>query len=129
MATMRDIVERAGREALNLRAGDPLEDEDFADILQALNEFLGGLKAKGVNIQHTADLDESATFPLAYELEGSMRDVLKERIAEMFDETVTLRMQKAAQEGRNAINAAYRLPDDMHVDRGLANMPSQRRVC
>lgn len=128
MATMADIVTGAAKRLRIIAADETLDANDSADILQALNDMFASWEAKGVNILFTADLALTATFPLTDKHIAGVKAMLAERVAEDFGKPVSAILARDALDGWSAVNADYRLPDDMQVDRALANLPSQRRV-
>lgn len=128
MTTLRDIVDGAATRLRLIRAGETLDAADAADFLQALNDLLGSLEGKGLNINWSGDLALAGTFPLGDRHIAGMKAMLAERMAEDLGKPVTALLARDARDGWNALNADYRLPDEMRVDTALGNMPSQRRV-
>lgn len=127
MATMRDIVTGAAKRLRMIGPADSLEAEDASDMLQALNDMLGSWVAMGVNINWGDDLGLSATVPLDAKHNAGLKAMLAQRYAEDTGKAITPQLARDADDGWHAINADYRLPEQMSCDSALTSMPLQRR--
>lgn len=127
MSTMLDICTGAARRLQVIQSNESLSSEDARDILDVLNKMMAAWKARGVDVQHDTALTQQATFPLPYEHEAGVEGLLAVEISGPFEMPIPVAVARTAADGWAALNAAYRLPEKMRVDRALGNMPSQRR--
>ena len=126
MATTRDIVNRALKEIRVASSYDGVDAHDANDALDKLNSIMHALANDGTTYEHT-DLALNDTFPLADSLIDPAVMWLAKNIVGLFGKGLTPYQAEMAEEGEEAIFAAYLTIPASTFDSALYRLPSNRR--
>ena len=126
MVATSEIVHRALKEIRVASSYDGIDAIDAKDALDKLNSILHGLANDGTTYEHTY-LALTTTYPLADSLVNSSVMWLAKHIAGQFGKTLSRDQYYAADEGEEAIFAAYFTVPDAVFDSGLVRLPSNRK--
>lgn len=117
MSSSAQIVTRALRRLKVLGANEDPAAADAADGLAALNAMLAAWQAKGVYV--------AGDVPLEARFEEGVVALLAVRLADDFSATASASVVRDAEEGWNALTAAFCPVPSAQFDSALTNMPSQ----
>lgn len=131
--TVGDVCLRAAKRLRIVPAGDTLQAEDMADILDAYNSMMFGFEAAGLTLTVPAgtaythaEQDTSDDFPLADKYFDAVWAVLMEKVIGQFpvDASVAAGVGVEMQAGWNRLYAGFLVVEEASVA-GMGSLPSQ----
>lgn len=110
MATVGDVVRRSLQRIVSQAAASPLDDSDYADAIDALNDMMASWEAEGVYLGYTevSTTGEQVTVP-----RGALRGIIANlaiEIAPDYQAPVSPGLARAAQEGMMVCRRLGRRP-------------------
>lgn len=127
MATARDIVTAALRRSQDIGTGESIDANEASDALEIFNDMMHAKKADHTNLSWQT-LSLSDTVPLEEEYIFGLKAMLAETLMSDLGKPIGNSIRKQAQRGREALRQGYKPISRLVFERGLARMPSQRRI-
>ncbi len=123
MATARTIVEGALKELRVTGAYNAVDAKDVKDGLEKLNDIMHALANDGTTYTHTT-MTLTTTFPFAAKLEEPAKMWLARELEGLFGKSLSRNQMIRANEGEEAIFAAYYTVPAATFDTALELLPS-----
>lgn len=126
MADAKDIITGALRRLGVIASDQPVDPNDQANVLIALNDMIFEWRGKGVDITPTA-LEPETAFPMAEDYHAGTKALLAVRVAPDFEEPINAQLKEDSIEGWAVIQAGFIEAPTADIDSGLKIMPSSQR--
>lgn len=103
MATVAQVAKASLQRILVQASEAPLEADEYQDFIFALNNFMAGLEARGIDLGYTAVSDLGDTLTVD---DGAIQGIIANlaiEVAPDYDGTISQGLVKSAKDGMNAI--------------------------
>lgn len=125
MATALDHIKRSLRLIKAIAAGEEPTAAEGEDALVTLNRMLHGFPSMGIERNHTTLSGLTAELNMPEEELGCVEWMLAMDLAPEYEVDPPPRVVEMAESSKRYLQGVYVRVDDVAVDSGLLNMPSQ----